>query len=125
MKHGDRRYDDECAEHARGVLRRWVDEQGGQARAAEIFGVNQSTIARSLSPSNQPTLKILLLLRDKTGWTLERILGLPERNHAPATVRLSESELMRVAERVAEQVGRKMTPKPMPAVKVPPKKPTG
>jgi hypothetical protein len=124
VKSGDRRYDERCAEHARELLRTWIHDNGGQQRAGELLGVDQSTMSRAIDKDKQPTLKILLLLSKKTGWSLERILGLPEPYAHPAPLRLSESEVQRVAERVAEHVSRKVTPEPMPAVKVPPKKPT-
>jgi len=122
MEHGDRRYDEECADHARELLRRWVDEKGGQVKAGEILGVHQSTIARSLAVDKQPSLKILLSLSKATGWTLEHILGLTPPAPPPVPARFSDSELLRVATKVAEQVQRRMTPPEMPAAKPPAKK---
>jgi hypothetical protein len=69
VKVGDRRYDERCAEHARGVLRDWIRDKGGQQEAAGILGVDQSTMSRAIDPSKQPTLKILLLLSKETGWS--------------------------------------------------------
>lgn len=110
MEHGDRRYDEACARHARDVLRKWVDDQGGQSEAARLLGVHQSTVARNLDMKSQPTLKILLQLRTVTGWSLEYIFGLTPPKAAPTPVRLSESDVMRVAQKVAEQVAKKVTP---------------
>lgn len=125
MEHGDRRYDDDCADHARDVLRAWVEENGGQEKAAEALGVNQGTISRNLNRTSQPTLKVLLLLSKKTGWTLEKIFGLAVPAPPSVPVRLSESQLQRVAEKVADQVARKLTPLPMRSVREPRQLPPG
>jgi transcriptional regulator with XRE-family HTH domain len=123
MEHGDRRYDEDCANHAREVLRGWVEEQGGQEKAAELLDVSQGTISRNLNVASQPTLKVLLLLAKKTGWTLEKIFGLAVPPPPSVPVRMSESQLQRVAEKVAEQVSRHLTPRPMSAVRQPPPAP--
>lgn len=110
MEHGDRRYDEACARHARDVLRKWVDDQGGQSEAARLLGVHQSTIARNLDMKSQPTLKVLLLLSKLTGMTLEHIFGLTPPKPPSTPVRLSDSDVLRVAQKVAEHVTKKITP---------------
>jgi transcriptional regulator with XRE-family HTH domain len=121
MEQGDRRYDEDCADHAREVLRLWVQEKGGQAKAAEFLGVDQGTISRNLDVTKQPTLKVLILLAKRSGKSLEQIFGLGQPPPSSSPLRLSDSQLQRVADKVAEQVKRSLTPKPMPAVRPPPK----
>lgn len=120
---GERRYDDDCADHARDVLRTWVQARGGQSAAAKLLGVNQSTINRALDPASQPTLKVLIPLAIHLRWSLDQLLGLKPPPAPPAVVRVSDSEVQRIAEKVATQVARRLTPKAMPAVRMPPKLP--
>lgn len=116
---GDRKYDEDCATHARDLLREWVREHGGQTKAAKKLGVHQSTVLRSLDPKSQPTLKVLIPLAEKMHLSLDQVLGLRPRPPPPPVIRITDSEVLRVAEHVAKQVVRKLTPKGMPAVRAP------
>lgn len=73
----DRRYGEQYAEAARLILRRFVDESGSQQAAADALGVRQATISRALTPAGQPTVKLLIALRQRLGLTLDEMLGLP------------------------------------------------
>jgi transcriptional regulator with XRE-family HTH domain len=73
----DRRYDERHAEAARLILRRFVEDSGSQQAAAQALGVRQATISRALTPAGQPTVKLLIALRQKIGLTLDEMLGLP------------------------------------------------
>ena len=123
MPSGTRRYDEECAKHARQVLRDWVQRNGGQDEAARILGVDQSTISRSLNVANQPALKVLIPLSKEMRWSLDQILGIAPLPPPPAVVRMSDSEVQRVAEKVSKYVARRLTPREMPAAKTPPQLP--
>lgn len=72
----DRRYDEKYAEAARKILRAFVQECGTQGKAAEALGVHQSAVSRSASKTSQPTLKVLIALREKIGLTIDEMLGL-------------------------------------------------
>lgn len=120
MPSGERKYDEECGNNARKVLAEWVKQQGGQQAAAKLLHVNQSTINRSLDTRSQPQLKVLIPLAEKLGWSLDQILGLSPPPAPPPVVRMSDSEVLRVAEKVAVHVSRRLTPKAMAAVRPPP-----
>ncbi len=74
----------------------------GQATAAKVFGVKQSTIARTLSGELQPSLKILMGLREATGRSVDDLLGLTAR---------SKPDLERVLSELAE-IRSMVEPKP-------------
>ncbi len=107
---GERRYDEICADHAREVLRKWVQDQENQQSAAKKLGVDQGTISRNLNPKNQPTLKILIPLSRAMNWTLDQIFGLTPPPPPPPIIRISDSEVNRVADRLADRIARKLTP---------------
>lgn len=73
----DRKYDEQYAKAARLILRRYVEEAGSQQAAADALGVRQATISRALTSAGQPTVKLLIALRQKLGLTLDEMLGLP------------------------------------------------
>lgn len=72
----DRRYDEKYAEAARKILRAFVQEHGTQGKAGKALGVGQPAVSRSMNPTSQPTLKVLIALRDKIGLTIDEMLGL-------------------------------------------------
>lgn len=73
----DRRYDDKYGRNARSLLLRFVHEKGSQSAAAKALGVNQSTVQRATQPLGQPSLRVLLALREQLGLTIEEMLGVP------------------------------------------------
>lgn len=73
----DRRYDEQYARNARRILAHFVKESGSQQAAADALGVKQATVSRALQDAGQPTVKLLISLRQKTGLTLDEMLGLP------------------------------------------------
>ncbi len=83
-KESSRRYSEDYAENARVALKQFVATFKSQEEAAAALGFDQGTISRSTNAANQPTLKVLIALRDKTGRSLDEILGLPApKNAAP------------------------------------------
>lgn len=87
VRRDDRRYDEAAADHARAVLRRFVDGFSNQTEAGRKLGVHQTTLGRALDPFNQPSLRVLIQLSRVTGTSLDRILGLdldaPPKDSAP------------------------------------------
>lgn len=73
----DRRYDEACADRARERLSKLVDLYGTQTEVARRLGVNQSTIARSLSPHNQPSLRVIIQIARVLHISVDDVLGLP------------------------------------------------
>jgi transcriptional regulator with XRE-family HTH domain len=71
-----RRYDEDCANHARKVIRQFVDKLGTEQAAADELGVHQSTINNNLNITKQPTLRVLIPLSRILGRTIDEILGL-------------------------------------------------
>lgn len=112
VKRGESRYDEEYADYARKELRRFVEERT-QTKAAELLQVDQSTVSRNLDPTRQPSFKILIRLAQVTHRTIDDLIGLGRVE--PRHVRLPDSEVMRVAEVVAEHLARKMPSEPPPA----------
>lgn len=122
---GEKRYDEACAEHARNVLRRWVKKFQNQETAAAVLGVNQGTLSRNMKESSQPQLKILIPLSKELGWTLDQVLGLsppPAQPPPPPTIRISDSEVNRVAEKLADKLARRLTPPQGTPRQLPPSK---
>lgn len=76
VKDTNRRYDEQCALHARLVLQRFVEASGSQEKAAKALGVDQGTVARSLAVDKQPSLRTLIALSRTTHQSLDAILGL-------------------------------------------------
>lgn len=111
VKSGEGRYDEAYAAHARNELRRFVEERS-QTEAARLLGVNQATISRNLKPDRQPSFKILIRLAQATHRTIDDLIGLGRAR--PTEVRLRDSEVLRVATAIAEQVARKIPSEPPP-----------
>lgn len=127
VEHGEKRYDEACADHAREVLRQWAKKFKNQEEAAAALGVNQGTLSRSMKPPAQPQLKLLIPLAKDLKWTLDQVLGLtppPTPAPPPQVIRISDSEVNRVAEKLADKLARKLTPpRGVPKALLPPAKP--
>lgn len=102
----DVRYDETCAKHARLALKRFVEAQPSQEKAAALLRLHQGTLSRALKVDAQPTIRVLLALSLVTGRTLDELLGLelPVREHVrrASGVHITDSTLTRIAERVRE-----------------------
>jgi transcriptional regulator with XRE-family HTH domain len=102
----DARYDSVCAAHARLALEAFVTQHQSQEKAAQVLGLNQGTLSRSLRPNAQPTIRVLLALSLATGRKIDELLGLeqPVREHVARVTRarITDSELTRIAVRVRE-----------------------
>lgn len=117
----DRRYPEEYAKNARKVLEHFVREAGTQEAAADALGVKQATISRALQDAGQPTVKLLIALRQKIGLSLDEMLGLPpialrgadsneefiDRLRTLLRVLESQSPMAQVKSRSSSRVGRK------------------
>jgi hypothetical protein len=77
------------------VLKKWVDDAhgGNQTHAAKDLGVAPSHISAMQLGARGPGLNTLILLRDKTGFTLDQMLGL---DPMPAGGVLDEAAVRRI-----------------------------
>lgn len=70
-----RRYDEVFAQNARNALAEFVRDHGGQIPAAKLLGCNQGTLSRDMQAHKQPSLRVLVALAERTGRTVDDILG--------------------------------------------------
>ena len=98
----NRRYDEDCARHARKIIREFVDKHGTEQAAAAVLGVHQSTINNNLNTTKQPTLRVLIPLAKELGRSIDEILGLS----VPSVI-----DEDAIAERVARKLEEKLAPK--------------
>jgi predicted transcriptional regulator len=103
-------------EHFGRELARWVNENfaGNQTHAARVLGVTQSHVSAMISGDRGPGLNTLILMRSKTGKSVDELLGLgpapPE--HLTEQLRASfELEVARFradAKRTLEEANQKL-----------------
>lgn len=80
-KTGIQPYSAKAAENARKFLRALVSEcEENHTRAAKVLGVSQSTVSRLVAAGStqQPTLAVLVALRERFQVPIDQILGLPQ-----------------------------------------------
>ena len=107
-----RRYDEDCADRARRVIRLFVDKHGTEQAAAKELGVHQSTINNNLNPTKQPTLRVIIPIARKLGRTIDDILGI-----SPPPTLNEEAIAELVARKVEETLARAPTTRPPPSAK--------
>ncbi len=82
------------------VLLRWVNDcfGGNQTHAAKVLGCTQSHISAMLSGKRGPGLNTLLLLHERTGISVDVMLGLaaPEPAALPSPESLSRAEMLQI-----------------------------
>lgn len=78
------------------VLKKWVDEEykGNQTHAGKALGVTQSHVSAMLNGVRGPGLNTLILMRDKTGYTIDQMLGL---DPIPVRTAADEAAMRRVS----------------------------
>jgi transcriptional regulator with XRE-family HTH domain len=117
VKDHSRRYDDECAEHAKRVIRKLMAEQT-QVEFAEAIGYSQSAISRALAPESQPSLRLLIAIARVKNLSLDYLLGLTER--APMD---EEAFLEKVALHVEKRLRETPSRPPPASAKLPSSRP--